>query len=87
VPAPCSSALRLRVGVTRVTLGIAVSWTLLVMVAVTRSNQPVTTRWLVMLPPYWNSLGDCLPSCLGTGSVSGYTLVGFPWQKGSWGRL
>ena len=63
VPAPSSSALRLRVGVTRVTLGIAVSWTLLVMVvvrvAVTRSNQPVTTRWLVMLPPFWNSLEDC----------------------------
>ena len=63
VPALTSSALRPRVGVTRVTLGIAVSWTLLVMVvvrvAVTRSNQPVTTRWLVMFPPFWNSLEDC----------------------------
>ena len=35
VPNPNSSVLWLRVGVTRVTLGIAVSWTLLVTVAVT----------------------------------------------------
>ncbi len=59
VSAPSSSALRLRVGVTRVTLGIAVSWTLLVMVAVTRGNKPVATRLLMVLPPFWNSLGDC----------------------------
>jgi len=59
VPAPSSSALRLRVGVTRVTLGIAVSWTLLVMVAVRRITLAVATRWLVVLPPFWDSLGDC----------------------------
>ena len=59
LPAPSSSALRLRVGVTRVTLGIAVSWTLLVMVAVRRITLAVTTRWLVVLPPFWDSLGDC----------------------------
>ena len=59
VPAPSSSAMRLRVGVTRVTLGIAVSWTLLVMVAVRRITLAVTTRWLVVLPPLWDSLGDC----------------------------
>ena len=52
VPAPHSSALCLRVGVTRVTLRTAVSWTLLVKVAVRQST-------LVMSPPYWNSLEDC----------------------------
>ena len=40
-----------------------------------------------MLPPFWVSLGICLPSCLGTGSVSGYSWVGLPWQQGSWGKL
>ena len=59
MPASHSSALCLRVGVTRVTLRTAVSWTLLVMVAVRQSTLAVKTRWLVVLPPYWNSLGDC----------------------------
>jgi hypothetical protein len=57
--AQTGAALRLRVGLTRVTPGIAVSWTLLVMVAVRRITLAVTMRWLVVLPPIWNSLGDC----------------------------
>ena len=72
---------------TRVTQRTAVSWNLLVMVAVKRGTLAVTTRWLVVLPPFWVSLGICLPSCLGTGSVSGYSWVGLPWQQGSWGKL
>ena len=45
-----------RVGVTRVTQRTAVSWTLLVMVAVKRGTLAVTTRWLVVFLPFWVSL-------------------------------
>jgi hypothetical protein len=81
VPAPSSSPLCLRVGVTRVTLRTAVSWNLLVMVAVRRGTLAVTTRWLVVLLPFWDSLGIFLPCCLGTGSVFGYSWVGLSWQQ------
>ncbi len=68
------------------TLGIAISWTLLVMVAVRRSTLPVTTTWLVVFLPFWDSLGDCLPCCLGTGFVSGCFWVVFSLHKGFQGR-
>ena len=59
VPVPSSSALGLRVGVTRVTPRTTVSWTLLEMVIVTSGSLAVRMRWLVVLPPFWASLGIC----------------------------
>jgi len=50
------------------------------MVAVRRGTLAVAvaTTWLVVLPPFLDSLRIFLPCCLGTGYVSGYSWVGLP---------